>query len=352
MIGGRALPLWIAAAILVGAVSVHGLDTGAIDRLLEDARRDLGAFAVRLVHGGEVVYERVFGGFAIDQKLPIVSATKWLSAAVLQSLVDDGSLSLDDPVSAHYATLEVAGAPMTVRHLFTHTSGLPGDVPEGACTDRMSLAGCAEALAGLPVLTAPGRVFLYGEVSMQIGGAIAERVSGVGWNELFVERIARPLRMFDTDYLAYDASANPVIGGGARSTLRDYSRFVCMLLAGGILDGQRVLSVEAVAAILANQTPEMVYGPANGYGLGCWRERVDPTTGEALLVSSPGAHGFTPWIDLEHGIAGVIAVHGDGERVRSVFLQLIALLDGLFDTDEGAAVLPGEGLAGAAASPR
>jgi CubicO group peptidase (beta-lactamase class C family) len=313
-----------------------GEDLSALDRFLEEAAERIGSCGLRLVRHGELLYERVVGGFSVDEVVPVYSASKWLSAAVLAALVDDGTLTLEVAAAEYFPALHVEETPVILRHLLSHTSGLPGSVPDDGCTDAMTLQDCAERLSALPVLTAPGKVFQYGEVSMQIAGAIAERASGQGWHELFSEIVADPLGMHDTDYRAFDATTNPVIGGGARSTLRNYSRFVAMLLAGGRGDDGEVLSEAAVALLLANQTPDMVYGPENGYGLGCWRERVDAATGEILLASAPGANGFTPWIDLEHGIAGVLAVDGDGSAVRTVFLELLLLIDDLFASSEDA----------------
>jgi CubicO group peptidase (beta-lactamase class C family) len=314
-------------------VPARGEDLSALDRFLEDAAERIGSCGLRLVRSGELLYERVVGGFSVDDVVPIYSASKWLSAAVIATLIDEELLTLDEVVSEHFPALHVEDMAVTLRHLLTHTSGLPATVPDDGCTDAMTLQTCAERLSALPLLTAPGRVFRYGEVSMQIAGAMAERASNMAWHDLFSATVAAPLGMHDTDYRAFGATTNPVVGGGGRSTLRDYSRFVAMLLEGGRADDREVLSETAVSLLIADQTPDMVYGPANGYGLGCWRERVDPVTGETLLASAPGSNGFTPWIDFEHGIAGVLAVDGDGSAVRAVFLELLLLLDDLLDSE-------------------
>jgi CubicO group peptidase (beta-lactamase class C family) len=311
-----------------------------LDGFLDGLETQIGAFGLCLVHDGEIVCRCERGGFEADRPLPIYSASKWLAAATISALIDDGLLTLEDRAADWFPGLAAGDAGITVRHLFSHTSGLPADVPGGICTDAMTLADCAERLAALPILTQPGKVFTYGEVSMQIGGAIAELASELSWHELFATRVADPLGMERTDFRAFGASLNPVLGGGARSTLDDYTRFVTMLLAGGTLDGVRVLSPGAVDAILAEQTTEMVHGPENGYGLGCWRDRVDPISGDTLLASSPGARGFTPWVDLGHGIAGVLAADGDGPRIHAVFLELLDRIDAIHAVDDPAAGSP------------
>jgi CubicO group peptidase (beta-lactamase class C family) len=326
--GGR-ITGWLVVAWLAAALTTWAAPFAALESMLEGAVQEIGPFGLCLVEDGAVVYQWTAAGFDPEQPMPIYSASKWLSAAVIASLVDDGRLDLDDPAAEWFPALRVDDHPITVRHLFSHTSGLPAWVPDGVCTDAMTLQACAERLSGLPILTCPGRVFAYGELSMQIGGAIAEIVGGASWDQLFVRRLAQPLGMASTDYGAFGASSNPVIGGGVRSTLFDYTRFVAMLLGGGLFDGRRVLSADAVATLLAEQTTETAVGPANGYGLGCWRDRVDPASGATTLASSPGARGFTPWVDLEHGLAGVLAVEGDGTKAWALYQEILTRIDAL-----------------------
>jgi len=333
--GGMAVRCIRRVAILLGGVTATvcicalGADLRPLDSFLADAAQEIGPCALSLSQHGVTIYEKAVGGFALDQPLPIYSATKWLSAAVMACLADDALLSMDDPVARYFPALDLGDVVMTIRHLFAHTSGLPDSVPDGICTDSMTLQGCAEILSNLPVLTQPGRVFAYGEVSMQIGGALAEIAGDALWHDLFTSYLAAPLGMLATDYEAFGASTNPVIGGGARSTVHDYLRFLTMLVSGGTASGTRVLSEESVAMILARQTLGAVGAPENGYGLGCWRERVDVVSDAALVASSPGANGFTPWVDLGRGLVGVLAVDGDGALVYPVFQRLLALIEEL-----------------------
>ncbi|MFC2099930.1 serine hydrolase domain-containing protein [Candidatus Bipolaricaulota bacterium] len=299
---------------------------GQIDAVLEEAAGANGGCALVVLVGGEVVYENGFHGLTPDSVIPIVSASKWLAAATVMTLVDDGLLSLDDSVSELFPTLE---EPLVlVRHLFSHTSGLPGNL--NACTSWMTLGDCAAAIAGLRIATMPGKVFAYGELSMQIGGHLAELATGKSWHDLFAERLTEPLGMASTDYRTFGEIANPVVGGGAQSSALDYARFVQMLLDGGVYDGERVLSEEAVAEILTDQLVDTPIRPETVYGLGCWGYRVDSETHRLLLASSPGAYGFIPWIDTERNLAGVLAANSSYDAVDPTWERILAILNAAF----------------------
>jgi CubicO group peptidase (beta-lactamase class C family) len=310
-------------------------DFSAVDRILERAAPRLNGCALVLVKDGRVIYRKAFGRFSADKVVPVASASKWLSGAVIMSLVDEGRLRLDDPVSKYLPEFDGDKAGITVRHLFSHTSGLP---PEAQCRNdkRTTLEACARELARLRLRAAPGEEFHYGGVSMHVGGRVAEIAGGKPWNVLFAEKIAAPLGMARTDFLAYGPTDNPRPEGDARGTADDYVRFLQMILNRGEFNGTRVLSEAAVAEMHRDQTggsrisytiyekhaaldPEL---PAARYGIGVWREKVDAGSGELLEASSQGALGFSPWIDPGRNLAGVLSTQSSFSRVMPLYLEL------------------------------
>lgn len=273
--------------------------------------------ALLVVTADSVLLARGFGEIGPDTPVPIASASKWPSGMLVMSLVGDGTLSLDDSVGRWLPDAPADKHAITLRQLFSHTSGLPGnDVGggvdmDGCLADRATtLAACADAILQLPLAAAPGAEFRYGGVSMQVAGRMAEVAAGRSWGQLFEERLSTPLGLTAT---TPGRGANPRVAGGVVSTGRDYARLLQMALAGGTWQGQRVLPAAAVAEMERDQTrgagivfsPHLRYGNDDvRYGMGVWRDRVAPD-GRALQVSSPGAFGFSPWIDRERGIAGV-----------------------------------------------
>jgi serine-type D-Ala-D-Ala carboxypeptidase/endopeptidase len=253
----------------------------------------------------------------------------------MMSLVDEGKLSLDDKVSKYLTEFDEGKSNITIRQLFSHTSGLPA---EARCRNdkRTTLQRCASEISALSLAAAPGEEFFYGGVSMHIGGRIAEVVSGKPWNDLFVERIASPLGMTQTDFFSYGPTSNPRPAGDARSSADEYARFLQMLLQQGSFNGKQILSAASVAEMHKDQTGgariEYTIYEKHGsldpnlllarYGIGLWREKFDTNSGQLHEVSSQGYFGFSPWIDVERNLAGVLSVETRFSRVMPDYLEL------------------------------
>lgn len=316
-------------------VNLQPVDVPQVDQLLSEQGKQLGNFAVVIIQNDRVVYRKSFGNYRIEQVVPIASSSKWLAGALVMSLVDDGKLSLDAPISKYLPEFTGDKAAITVRQLFAHTSGLP---PEIGCRNNRptTLEACAKQIAQATLIAQPGTEFFYGGVSMHVGGRVVEVAGGKPWNDLFVETIARPLGMANTDFFAYGPTSNPRPAGDARSTLDDYAKFLQMILNDGELNGQRVLSANAVKEMHRDQTrgSKIRYSifwnkghldptlPSSRYGVGMWGEKTDAQTGRILLASSPGALGSYSWIDFENKVAGAIFTRGTFSRTLPVYLRL------------------------------
>jgi len=175
------------------------------------------------------------------------------------------------------------------------------------------LQQAAQLIATNDLIAAPGTVFCYGGLSMQLAGACAEVASGQSWSNLVQLRLKRPLGLTAT---TYGGSANPRIAGGVSSTLYEYATVLQMLLNHGLWGTNRVLSSNAISVMQQDQTagaqilcsPYANYGLGNTrYGIGEWREVV-ASDGSIVQVGSGGAFGFAPWIDVTRNVAGVFMV--------------------------------------------
>ncbi|MFK7960143.1 MAG: serine hydrolase domain-containing protein [Phycisphaerales bacterium] len=293
--------------------------------------------ALLVERDGVILYRGAVGEQSTDDVIPLASATKWFSGAVIASTLDRGEMQLDAPLSTWLTSWDVPGkANITLRQAFSHTAGLPSNWPvlfEGG----MTLQEVADAAASLPLNYAPGTMFGYGGVSMQAAAASAELAAGSDWESLFQSRIAGPLGMLDSGYTEFGAPENPQVGGGATSTLDDYGSLLrCMVRGGRAEDGSIVLTPEAVAAMLSDQSgsPEVFFSPYPGlsdYGIGVWREQESPVDGRPVLVSSAGARGTVPWIDFERGFFAVLMVDDSLQNVTPLANALRDLLDELVD---------------------
>ncbi len=289
---------------------VPAYDLAPVTDLIESAveRGTLQGAALLLAKDGQVIYERSFGAFTLGTAVPIASGSKWLTAATIMTLVDDGLIRLDDPVSRYLPEFTGPAAAMTIRQLLSNTSGLPNLHPSLDRRD-ITLAECVAQIARAGLVAAPGTCFSYSTAAFQVAGRVAEVAAGRIWADLFVERIRAPLGMAST---TYGNTQNPVLGGGVVTTLRDYGRFLQMQLDGGAFAGQQILSLRALAEMQADQTRGLpivlsVHADGRRYGLGQWRDLVDER-GCAVQLSSQGDTGFSPWIDLRRNLLGVFLV--------------------------------------------
>jgi polyhydroxybutyrate depolymerase len=304
--------------------------TTAMKQMVAELRLEGAGLAV--VTADTELHRSEHGDFAADQVLPIASASKWLAVALILTLVDEGKLDLDVPVARYVKEFDRSDKQaLTLRLCLAHTGGVPPRL-----SDRMrgqDMAKFAAAAADAALRDNPGSAFRYGGVGFQIAAVAAERVTGKSWHELFAERIAAPLGLTHTKFgklqpLGGEAgtTALPWAAGGAVSTLADYTRFLQMLVGKGTFAGRTILAEASVAAMWRDHVPEMVEVRSVGfdgqnvrYGLGTWIERLD---GGVVRVSDPGALGFTPWIDLDLGVGGVLAVR---DRVGRVLGNLRAV---------------------------
>ncbi len=276
-----------------------------------------------IVRNNQVILDKFYGNYTEDTVVYIASAGKWLAAATIAAVVDEGKLTWDDPVSKWLPEFTDIKGKATLRQLFSHTSGYPDYQPEGAHRDDYQ--GLKESVAhivSLPADTIGGAEFHYGGLAMQVAGRMAELATKKDWETLFQEKIAQPLGMKNTRFTPVNPGGghSPMLGGGARSTLHDYATFLNMIFNNGVFSGKRILSKEAIKEMQADQVgnakfkrPEFVervrVQTHNGiYGLGEWREELD-SEGNAVLISSPSWAGAYPWIDKTTGTYGFFITH-------------------------------------------
>ena len=279
----------------------------------------LGGGAILVRRGADTLHQQTFGTWTTGQVVPIASASKWLTAATLMTFVDEGRLSLDDPVSRFFPDFaRDAKRAVTVRMLLSHTHGLVSPGCEG--DPQLTLQQCAQEVADGPAPAyPPGEQFHYGGTGFVVAGAIVEQLSGRSFERTFETRIATPLGMthttFDRDGSSRQRNRNPAPAASAQSSTADYAKFVAMLAAGGVAQGKRILAPGSVAEIERDQVAGIDTSDDGAvqitgiptYGLGVWRDEV-ARDDSIEVVSGSGALGFYPWIDRVHGTYGIVAV--------------------------------------------
>jgi len=270
--------------------------------------------------------------YTAGSRQPIASCSKWLSAALVMTFVDEGKLQLSDTVGKYLPVLSQHGKGMiTMSQCLSHLTGIREPSLKESLKPLLRAASMDEAIAWiatLPMEGQPGAVFHYSNAGLQIAAAVLEKISGKSFEILFAERIARPLDMANTDF-----GKGPVAlpAGGAGSTPDDYMKFLNMILHKGMANGHRVLSQRSVAEMQVNRVSpgvRIAYSPAGmeniGYGYGEWILLDPQTKAPSGAVTSPGLFGSIPWVDNERGYSAFLMtfyLDNKGRQQRLVELK-------------------------------
>ena len=331
-----------------------------------------------------------------DAIFRIYSMTKPLVSVAAMMLVEDGVVQLTDPVSKFLpafkelkvstGTAEVpAERQMTVQDLLRHSAGLAyGELTKNSTVkDMLATAGLVkpgvrdydtrdltpaeqvERLSRIPLIHQPGTTWEY-SLASDVLGRVVEAASGQRLGDFLAERLFKPLQMVDTafwvpqeklerlaqpfetdpasgnKYPLVDVSAPPKNdsgGAGAVSTAMDYLRFGQMLLNGGVLDGQRIMSRSTIklmtsdhlgTRITAPLSPgELLLGtPGYTFGLGFAVRQTDGIAGvhgSAGEFMWAGYAGTYFWVDPKEEIVGVYMSQAPSP-IRAYYRKLIKQL--------------------------
>lgn len=254
--------------------AANGLPDGLrrIDDLLATRYRveAIPGVAGGVVCGDSLIFARGYGVMALDDSthvtpatlFRIASVTKLFTATAVVMLDEAGALGLDDPVKEHLPWFEIVRppetgtAPITVRHLLTHTSGLPRD-SRLTNFSRLYQPPRQEAIAALPdqrLEAPPGEAYAYSNLGYGVLGELIAEASGTSYAEYLESRILRPLEMSRTlvhptpgDHTAWGHEARrpddsrgkadfwdlgfATPAGGMASSVEDLARFVRFQLA-------------------------------------------------------------------------------------------------------------------------
>jgi CubicO group peptidase (beta-lactamase class C family) len=342
LISGFGLSLVLSTALLAKPAGYVNATPITQDMQQIVSTYSLGGASLQLMRNGGTVYNEYVGSFTAETRVPIASASKWLSALALARLVEKGQMSWEDTIGQYIPTAPSDKKNIRLRQLFSHTSGM--SPTENSCMSNpaFSLATCTTQILAMPLKYTPGTTFAYGGNSMQVAGRLAEIATGKSWDQIFIDEMATPLGLTSTDYATnsiepgYVRNANPRVPGGVRSTARDYGVVLVMLQNEGLYQGVRFLNKATLDYMANDQTAGLLigytpYAESYGYGLGQWRETVD-SSGVATRVSSPGAFGATPWVDKRNRIAGIFFVKDQWSNLREEIFDLQDLVNAVYST--------------------
>jgi CubicO group peptidase (beta-lactamase class C family) len=297
-----------------------------------------------------------------DTVFQIGSITKlWTSTLVMQ-LVDDGLLDIDRPIKQYVADFEIgdkdATASITTRQLLCHVAGFEGDIFTDTGRGDDAIEKYLASIHDIPQLFAPGEVFSYNNTGFVVLGRLVEVLRGKPFDEVLVERLARPLGLASVSPSPYEAilhraatghlpgedgtlqaaptwalaHSNAPAGSMLAMTARDLIGFIRMHARGGTApDGTVVLQPETVKAMQERQVEVPSLALMGGFwGLG-WE--MDVHDGIEVIGHDGGTIGqaaFCRWVP-EAGVAIALLTNG-GDIIglyRSVVGHLLHELAGV-----------------------
>jgi len=331
-----------------------------LDKMITEKQKIIGQDLVLIIAKKDsIVYQKAFGAFNAKTVAPVASCSKWLTAALIMQLVDEGKLSLDDMVSKYLPIFESYGKNyITIRHCLSHMTGIQSEpIRIVKLLEKKKFNSLEEEVnefAKKEIQTNPGTEFRYSDIGLNIAGRVAEIVTKKKFDLLIRQRLFVPLGMRQTTFSTLDGSAvNP--SGGAKSTAADYSRFLQMMLNNGSFNGLKILSEAAVLQMkkIHASVDKIKYAPKSAegflYALGSWsltshtpgHSPATPEGGTASVLSSPGLFGTWPMVDYCRGYTAIFFVKNFlGEQKADVYLEMKKLIDKQFKNNCGPAPIP------------
>ena len=223
-------------------------------------------------------------------RLYLASITKMFTAATVTKLVEQGKLSLDDPLAKFLPGFPEASSRATVRQLLNHSSGvkdltkIPGFIAQNRDKDFTTDQLVALARAQQPT-AAPGEAWEYNNTGYLLLGAIVEKVTGKAWDQAVAEAVTRPLNLGTIDtrtptmttYDGDDAEATaypPEVpsmassAGGLVGNAADLARFAAALHHGKLVPPTLYKEMIAPAALKGGKTAPYGFGFRIGRLLG------------------------------------------------------------------------------------
>jgi CubicO group peptidase (beta-lactamase class C family) len=182
----------------MAAVKEDELDAAAEVLAAAVAEGQVRAATLYVRHRGSVFARSCGEAKSADDIFLLASISKPISAAAVMTLFDRGQLALDDPVRKIIPEF-TGGArdEITIRHVLTHVSGLPDQLPENEALRRRhaSLAEFTEAAVRTPLLFEPGSRYSYSSMGILLAAEMAQRIAGVPFHELVDRTVFQPLQM-------------------------------------------------------------------------------------------------------------------------------------------------------------
>ena len=311
--------------------------------------KEVPGMTVALAKDGEILFRRNYGKSDVEMNTDVTdttvfglaSVTKQFTAATIMRLIEQGKISLDDPVTKFLPDYPTQGNTVTIHHLLSHTSGLKDyglkneELPGWYSLD-LSYQQMMDLWGNRPAENKPGEVFDYNNWGYFLLGQIIERVTNTSWSNYAEPELLKPLGLNNTlfahqlrivpgrakGYLHQKDSLINVpyrnietfsAGGGLSSTLEDIVQWTHLLHSGKIVSAESLKKM-TTPTVLDN-------GKTVGYGYGLY---VNELRGHPKIYHG-GTFGFGTYVSHypEEGITIAVLSNSTKGRERAEQLEEI-----------------------------
>ncbi|SJZ40806.1 CubicO group peptidase, beta-lactamase class C family [Trichlorobacter thiogenes] len=266
----------------------------------EMAKNNVQGLSIALVDDQRVVWAEGFGFADTAAKVPatadtvyrIGSVSKLFTTISALQLVEQGGLALDSPLQQYLPDFSMRSrsgttAPITLRSIMTHHSGIPSDYLKGMwTTDPQPISTLPTSIRDEYLAFPPNTVLSYSNLGMTLLGLAVQNSSGQEFCRHLQHQLLQPLgmqqtscsnalprtaqaaRAYSNDIEKQEPPLRDVPAGGLNSSVSDMSRFIRMILAEGALDGRRIIKPETVREMLTPQNSGVALDRGFRIGLG------------------------------------------------------------------------------------
>lgn len=336
-----------------------------LDRWLEArvAERELPGLSVGIVHDQELIWARSYGFADVEKQIPatpktayrIASLSKTFTATAIMQLRDAGKLQLDDPVGKHLSWFKpkssFTDAPViTIRHLLTHTSGMPRESSASWYWNDMDFPTRDQMIAAFgrqEMVLAPETDLKYSNLGLAIAGEVVEKVSGEPYATYIERHILEPLGMKQTRVMPAPDMPGLAVGYGRRvpgkrrsvrkftdmkglsacgnlaSTVEDLARWASLQMREGPVSGKQILKGSSLREMHRIQWLRSNWKGGQGIGFAVRRVGEEVRFGHGGAV---GGHKTSFEVAPEEKLAVVVLSNGDDthpSEIRDMVFTLV-----------------------------
>jgi CubicO group peptidase (beta-lactamase class C family) len=311
-----------------------GTISGAIAVSVDASGARVTSVGCTRLHDGVVVCERT--------RFRLASCSKPVTALATLMAVQEGLLALDAPLRAYLPEFSIGsrfdgdpGTQITIRHLLSHMAGLTRQAPIDNSYHRWDehIASIGDTWLRFPV----GTRYAYSDIGVDLVGRVLETVAGEPFPAFVARRVFAPLGMDDAtfDPAIVKADTTRAVGhvdgrphgmsgmvpaGSLHASGRDLARFLAFVIAGGVVDGRRIVSEELWDTW--STVPFPVPGQCEGYALGLRTRRTPAGCAHGHAGSGFGFLADLWWLPAR-GVGGAVVVNSHDEDIRGTVVPAL-----------------------------